>query len=161
MAIEQGYGKISYGPNQTGYLRRHIEQSETQFRNSQDQPAALGQSDFTITAFAKDRPWQIGKLIQIQLTAENTLYYLQSDTVSIPLENLDTFATYIIDSGDRLLTCQQETYWKSGKRLRLTENSPIKFTLTQKDRLTVVDDDGREQTLKTLKTSLKNSGRFQ
>jgi hypothetical protein len=121
------------------------------------------------TAAERKRNWQIGKVLDSQVT--KTFAGSSSHTTTSPgikpdgtyradaNTNTNTSANYDIDlivtiQGDtRIYAASERSRWRWSKQANLTVNGRVQFAV-EKDKLFVIDEDGKEHEMKVVKKVL-------
>ena len=107
----------------------------------------------SLGATDKKREWQEGKLIDIS-TEPYTYGGMASGTGSV---HQGERITYRID-GEKYIYVAAHTHRRNDKALPLTVNDKIKFAV-EKDKVYILDEDGKEHELKFVKKTLKDTAK--
>jgi hypothetical protein len=115
----------------------------------------------------KQRQWQTGKVLDTNrertyagsvgnssdtaTTSGDTTYGNASGSSTAVYH---VYETYRIEAGDYIYECQEHIKWRWSKPAQLTVNGPVEFA-TEKDRLYIKGEDGKEHETKIVKKILK------
>ena len=81
-------------------------------------------------------------------------YSGQSTATQTP--NYDNYVTYTIESGNLLYTAKQHLFFPWSKPANVSLGEKFKFAV-QKDKLYILDDDGKESSAKIIKQAVKSA----
>ena len=124
-------------------------------------------------ALPKDRMWQTGKVLDTEKNSYFAgLYGTGDQTGSVSVSgNKGTYSgsstttttakyrvyqNYVIESEKYVFLTEQRLRWIWSKPARLIVNGPVKFAV-EKDKLYIIDEDGKEVETKIVKQILKPS----
>ena len=77
-------------------------------------------------------------------------------TTSTESANYDDFMNYVIEAGDRMYTGKQRLNFPWSKTANVTIGEKVKFAV-QRDKMYLVDSDGKEFSMRIVKTALKSA----
>lgn len=122
-------------------------------------------------AAKKQREWQTGKLLDTdrsryfagttgsassqgsaQVHGNTATYNGQSNGSSVAIYR--TYQDYVIESDKYIFVVEERIKWRWSKAARLIVNAPVKFSI-EKQKLYLLDDDGKEHETKIVKQILK------
>jgi hypothetical protein len=95
-----------------------------------------------IPAFAKDRQWQEGKLLDSEEKQESAGM------------SVEFYQYYVIEGPELTYVCCQHLIWRWSKPADLIVNTPVKFAISKND-LFILDQQGKEYKTKIVKKTAR------
>lgn len=118
----------------------------------------------------KTRNWQEGVLLSVEKTKELDSTTTTTDTegkvkpgdkyseqsTSTKNQNYDYYAIYAVQAGDIIYTARQHLLFSFSKPANIALGEKLKYAV-EKDKLYMLDDDGKEFSAKVVKQALKST----